>query len=380
MRATVDSIAVRLDQLASSPPGANDWEPQFFDLSNESHRQRLQDLIDRQPGIAVYDTIYQQLVGLLETRDPSRALSLEDRKAQVDAFLDGVPLTRHGRWVYFPWACRLLHILPENEFRELRTSSNRNKITAIEQDKLRDLRIGIVGLSIGHAAATTLALEEVGGYYHLADFDHLELSNMNRIRTGVHHLGVKKAHITAREIYEINPYAHVVIYPDGVTESNLDLFLTGGPFGKLDLVFEECDDIQIKFLVRERARSHRICVLMQTSDRGIMDIERFDNEPNRPVFHGLTGDVQTETLKGLSTYQKVPIFLNIISPSIQSNRQLASMVDIETTIKSWPQLASEVALGAAINTDTARRVALGQLTRSGRFSVDLARNYLRRAH
>jgi molybdopterin/thiamine biosynthesis adenylyltransferase len=366
-----DSPIERIQRLVSNTPGADEWHPILFDLSDAEQRQRLAELIEREPGVAAYDTIYQQLIGLHEIRDPSCALCEEDRRRQIEAFLDGIPLAIYGRWVYYPWSRRLLHLLPEEEFRELRTSSNRNKITALEQQKVRDLRIGIVGLSVGHAAATTLALEEVGDYFQLADFDYLELSNMNRIRTGVHHLGVNKSYITAREIFEINPYAHVALFPDGVNERNVDQFLTGGPFGRLDLVFEECDDMQMKFLVRERARSHRICVLMQTSDRGFMDIERFDLEPDRPVFHGLTGNVRNETLKGLTTYEKVPIFLNIMAPSNQSSRLLASMVDIETTIKTWPQLASEVALGAAINTDTARRVALGQLIRSGRYCVDL---------
>jgi hypothetical protein len=26
---------------------------------------------------------------------------------------------------------------------------------------------------------------------------------------------------------------------------------------------------------------------METSDRGVLDVERFDLEPDRPIFHGL---------------------------------------------------------------------------------------------
>jgi hypothetical protein len=63
--------------------------------------------------------------------------------------------------------------------------------------------------------------------------------------------------------------------------------------------------------------------------------------------------------------------MRIIGRDTMSERMAASMIDVEASLPSWPQLASEVALGAALNVDTARRVALGELTRSGRFTVDL---------
>jgi nitroreductase len=49
----------------------------------------------------------------------------------------------------------------------------------------------------------------------------------------------------------------------------------------------------------------------------------------------------------------------------------ASLVDVETSLKTWPQLASAVALGGGLNTDVARRVALGGFRGSGRYYVDL---------
>ena len=102
-----------------------------------------------------------------------------------------------------------------------------------------------------------------------------------------------------------------------------------------------------------------------------MDFERFDLEPDRPIFHGLVGDVKATDLKGLTTYEKVPIVLKIMDQNEVSDRMAASMVDIETTLKSWPQLASEVSLGAGININIARRIALKQLNISGRFYVDI---------
>lgn len=328
----------------------------------------LRALLDTGAVYEVVDTLVEQVRGLLETRDPGL---LGDALAQAVAHHIGDSPDRYGVWVFYPWSGRLVHTLPEDEFRELRTSRNRNKITEAEQERLRALRIGIVGLSIGQAAAVTLTLEEVGGFLALADFDHLELSNLNRLRAGIHGLGVNKAVLAAREVLEINPYARLALFRDGITDDNIDAFLTHG--GRpLDLVYEECDDLHSKILVRERARHHGIPVLMETSDRGLMDIERFDLDPERPLFHGLAGDVKAEGLKDLTNYEKVPLVMRIIGRDAMSARMAASMVDIDASLKGWPQLASEVALGAGINVDTARRIALGELTCSGRFYVDIA--------
>ncbi len=110
---------------------------------------------------------------------------------------------------------------------------------------------------------------------------------------------------------------------------------------------------------------------METSDRGMIDVERFDREPERPLFHGLVGDLDPDKLGGMTTYEKVPIVLDIIGAETMSRRMAASLVDIDASIKTWPQLASAVSLGGAINTDVARRIALGTMTTSGRYFVDV---------
>jgi nitroreductase len=50
---------------------------------------------------------------------------------------------------------------------------------------------------------------------------------------------------------------------------------------------EECDDLYLKIALREYARKKRVPVLMETSDRGLLEIERFDLEPERGILHGL---------------------------------------------------------------------------------------------
>jgi molybdopterin/thiamine biosynthesis adenylyltransferase len=314
-----------------------------------------------------HDTLWSQLEELVETRAPDRRLPREEIARLARAHAGDEPAS-HGTWVYYPWSRRLVHVLPECEYEELRTSRNRNKITRGEQTRLAKLRVGIVGLSVGQSTAVTLALEGVGGVFRLADFDTLTLSNMNRLRAGVHEIGVLKAVLVAREILEINPYARVEVFGRGIADDTLVEFFSDSE--PLDLLFEECDDLKMKFRLRQEARTRGVPVLMETSDRGMLDIERFDREPARPLFHSLVAELDPERLAGMTTFEKVPVVLDILGAKTMSRRMAASLVDIDATLKTWPQLASAVALGGAINADAARRIALGKLTRSGRFFVD----------
>ncbi|WP_394850105.1 Rv1355c family protein [Pendulispora brunnea] len=338
---------------------SSDWKPDRYEAGAELTRLRSTG------HVLVHDAIDLQLADLMQLRSPSRKLGEDELRRRIEAHLGGTQPEAYGAWFLYPWSRSLVHVLPPAEFRELRTGVNRHKITAAEQERLARFTIGVVGLSVGQSTAVTLALEGIGGTLRLADFDHLTLANMNRLRASVQGLGVNKAVLTARTIFEFDPYANVAIFPEGVTDDNIEAFLEG-----LDLVFEECDDLRMKVRLRERARARRIPVIMGTSDRGLLDVERFDREPDRPLFHGMTGPLDGEKLDGLTAYEKLPIAFAIVGRTL-SKRVAVSFLDVGTSIGTWPQLASAVALNSAVNADAARRILLGQFTESGRFFVDL---------
>ena len=345
------------------------WRPVIFDAATEIAMAAVQELLRSGDVAFVHDDIVAQLRELISVRQPKRRWSTAELDAAVGFHLGERHPQRYGTWVYYPWSRRLVHLLPRSEFREVRTDRNRYKICPEEQARLASFHIGVVGLSVGNAAVVTLALEGIGGAFTLADFDQLSLSNLNRLRGGVHDIGIDKTVLAARQLFEIDPWLDVRLHRDGVRADTIDDFLLGG--GRLDLVVEECDDLLAKVMVRERARHHRIPVLMDTSDRGLLDVERFDLEPDRPVLHGLVGPVRAEELRGMTTKDKVPIVLAIIDEQRMSTPMAASLPEIETTIGSWPQLASGVALGGALVADTARRMLLGEHTESGRYYVDI---------
>ncbi len=316
-----------------------------------------------------HDTLTQQVRELMVVRHPRRTQSEAELDVVIQTYLGGRSLAEYGRWVFYPWSGRLVRVLERNEFREVRLSRNAYKITPEEQSRLESCVIGVVGLSVGNSIARTLALEGVGTLV-LADFDSLDLSNLNRLHAGVHELGQNKAVLAARQILELDPYIDVHVLLDGVTEFNVTTFLDGPP--KLDLVVEECDSLEVKFLVREQARARRIPVLMETSDRGLVDIERFDQEPARPLLHGLLHGYDWTKLRGLTTEQKVGPVLEILGAGSISARMAASLIEVKRTLATWPQLGSDVTLGGATIACAARRIITGQPLASGRRYVDLA--------
>jgi ThiF family len=271
------------------------------------------------------------------------------------------------RWAYYPWRRCVVHILGPEAFNRLRLDRNRNLISADEQRRLSRLRIGVVGLSVGHAIAYNLAVEGLCGEIRLTDFDELELANLNRVPGTVFDLGLNKAVVAARRISEIDPYLNVRIDRSGAVQESIDEFLDG-----LDVVVEECDSLDAKVLVREAARARRLPVVMTTGDRGLLDVERFDLEPSRPILHGLLGNIAARDLAGLTSKDKVPHVLRILDAPQLSARMAASLVEVGKTLTTWPQLAAEVVLGATVVANAVRRIGLGEPMPSGRVRVDVA--------
>jgi molybdopterin/thiamine biosynthesis adenylyltransferase/nitroreductase len=342
------------------------FKPYIFSATNK----HIFDKIVAYKHVTIYDTLNSQLQELIKTFNPSVKLSEPETEQYILDYIHPLPVTDYGNWVYYPWSNRLVRTLPEQEFVKVRTSRNQYKITPDEQLLLQQKKIGIIGLSVGQSVAVTIALERISGKIYLADFDTLELNNLNRIRTGIHNIGIPKVISVAREIAEIDPYISVTCYPLGITENNIEDFFYEG--GKMDLLIEESDGFDIKIISRFEARKHGIPVLMEASDKCMVDVERFDLEPQRPILHGLVEHLNVEKLKQLvTTEDKIPYMMDVLGIDTVSTRLKASMIEIDQTINTWPQLASAVTMGGGITADVARRILLGQFNDSGRYYVDI---------
>ena len=325
------------------------WQPLVLDVTRRTDREVLQ-VLRANDAIQFVDRLSAQRDQLGATLPaPSSSLIKEE-----------------SRWVYYPWRRATVRLLGPRSFAFLRLDRNRNKLTREEQARLRTLRIGVVGVSTGNSVAHVLAMEGLAGELRLADFDTVDVSNLNRLPASVLDLGVNKAVVGARRITETDPYLRVVAFTEGLRPDNLAEFLDG-----LDVVIEECDSLDMKFLVREAARERRIPVIMETSDRGILDVERFDLEPTRPIFHGIFGDLDATRLAGLSTLEKGPYVARLVGPRDASSRAAATFLEVGQTITGWPQLASEVSLGAAAVATAVRRLGTTGDLPSGRVRIDV---------
>lgn len=364
MQEKIDSFLAKTQTLATV------CYPTIYRAADPKSKQELEKLLSAGGELFVHDSLLGQLQELVKVRNPARLFMANELTEAAKAHTGKSSWIEYGAWVYYPWSKRLVHILDEAEFVEVRTSRNQYKIKPAEEESLAAKKVGVIGLSVGQSAAVTMAMERIFGEIRLADFDVLELSNYNRIRSGVHNLNVPKVVSVAREIAEIDPYLKVTCYAEGITESNIDDFLQKG--GKLDLLLDECDGLEIKILCRQRARRLGIPVVMETSDRGMIDVERFDLEPGRSILHGLIDHLDLDKVKEAKTNEeKIPFILPMVGFESISARLKESLPEVGKSISTWPQLASAVALGGGIATDVARRILLGSFTDSGRYYVDV---------
>lgn len=367
-------LTTDMPTIAGQPDSADTpkhpWKPVLYRPQNAAERQELDALLSQDGPIHVHDQIMSQLRELMKVRNPGLKAGPEQFGDLVLHHLDGSDPRDYGVWAYYPWNRTLVHLLDEEEFIEVRTNRNMLKITAAERDVLRSKKIGIAGLSVGHSIALTLATERTCGELRLADFDELELSNLNRIRSTLTNMGLPKVILAAREIAEIDPYISIRIFPEGLQPGNMDAFFSEG--GDLDLFVEVCDSLDVKLESRLTARRLRIPVVMDTNDRGMLDVERFDLEPGRRLFHGLLDNFSgPDGIVKVTPENRGEILMALVSFGSLSERMKRSMAEIGKTISTWPQLASSVILGGAITTDISRKILLGQHSGSGRYYVDL---------
>lgn len=356
--------------LSASAPDRDNHRPTIFRPADPLDRARLEDLLKTRPRTVVHDELHAQLGELIRVLHPSQRFSKEELDQAIADHLGGSPPHEYGVWVHYPWADRLVHLLDEAEFARVRTDRNRNKITSEEQALLATKKVGVIGLSVGQSVCMAMAMERSFGELRIADFDTLDLSNLNRIRSSTYALGHAKTVNVAREVAELDPFLRVVVFPNGATKENLNDFLTGS--GALDVLIEECDSVDIKLRARQQAREHRIPVIMDTSDRGMIDIERFDLEPTRPLLHGLLeGTDMTVLERPMTNAEKLPFMARIVGLETISERMRASLPELGKTILTWPQLASAVVLGGAVVAELTRRLLLGAPIASQRKWLDL---------
>ncbi|MFN8571457.1 MAG: ThiF family adenylyltransferase [Gemmatimonadaceae bacterium] len=348
-------LASFLEQLVHPTVAPDEsWQPYVFTVrSGEMPALRAACLAHH---LQLIDTFERQLADLAIIRFPGSG-SL----AQRQSFVAGVSAPRQpaeplpGQWVYFPWLAQVVHTLDADDYFDLITDRNRDKITAEEQRSLRTRTVGVIGLSVGGEAAVTLAQEHLCGHLVIADFDRLDLSNLNRLNAGIDELGVLKTTIVARRIARIDPFLRVTVWPQGVADNTIETFLDG-----LDLLVEECDSLAVKFDLRQAARARRLNVVYAADERGFLSVEPYAHSPELAEFHGV---VATRPLPK-EHFPTPAAFMRALTEWVGgwdgiSERSRRTLPRIGDTHSGYPQLAGEARFAAGQVAHVARRLLLG---------------------
>ena len=344
---------------------AESWRPRIIRLERaEGDRFRI---YCQERRLSLIDTIDRQLMDLATVRVPDA--SSEARHRFVADALGG-PGGRMavGNWVYLPWEAKAVHLLEQDDYFEVITNRNRDKITRDEQRLLRTKRIGVLGLSVGGEAAVTVAQEHLCGQIVLADFDRLDLSNLNRLHAGFDEVGHKKAMIVARRIAKIDPYLTVTLFEDGITSENLGAFVEG-----LDLLIEECDSLPVKRDVRLTARARGVNLVYAADERGFLSVEPYANWPELGPFHGRLSEPQPPR----EAFADPRTFFRALTEWLGgwdnvSERSRRSLERVGETLCGYPQLASEARYAAGQLGHVGRRLLLGERVAPFVGNVDLA--------
>lgn len=309
------------------------------------------------------DIYNSQLTELFEIQNATLAHKPEFQPA-VEKFIaerSAPQAELRGNYVYYPWSGLLLHTVSEKEQNTLRTNRAHNLVTDEEQRHLGQFTAGVAGLSFGNGIALALAYSGASDTIKIADKDIFETTNLNRVRVGLSSVGELKTVVTAREIYEINPYANIKVFSDGLTDDNLDTFINGE--SKLNIVFDVVDDFAMKVKIRLAAREAKIPVVMLTSleDSILVDVERYDLDPTAEIFHGLLGDVTDDLLtKKMSEQERARYAMQIVGPEHVSYRNLSSLADIGEKLVSRPHLYSTVSIVCGLAAYITKRIVIGE--------------------
>jgi hypothetical protein len=139
----------RVVTVNAAGDGAGEFRPRLFHERQADERPIL-----AEPCAAVVDQL-----------PPQRA-----ELSQLWPIRDTGAVDEPVHWAYYPWRRAVMSILGRDASRLLRLDRNRYKIAQKER-RLGRLTIGVLGLSVGHPIAHTLALEGLCGEIRIAGYD-----------------------------------------------------------------------------------------------------------------------------------------------------------------------------------------------------------------
>ena len=126
----------------------------------------------------------------------------------------------------------------------------------------------------------------------------------------------------------------------------------------------------MKILIRKEAQELKIPVVMLTSigDSVMIDVERYDLEPEVKIFNGLVDEKDIEDIlsKKVSKEEVNKYVVSIVGSQNIPEKVKDSLKEIGKTLSGRPQLMSTVTVASGLAVFIARKIALGEKVPSGR--------------
>lgn len=273
-------------------------------------------------------------------------------------------------FIHYPWKSVIVKTVPEDTYFKLRTARNRYIISDQEQDSYRKMHVAIAGLSVGSAILSSIVINGGCKKMKIADFDTAEITNLNRMRANLTDIGQNKTLIAAREVLELDPYAELELWGDGISKDTINKFILDP---RVDVFIDEMDSLDLKIAARFACREAGIPVLMATDngDGIILDVERYDLDKTQPIFHGLLGDVKMDDFENLDYKMWLQLATKIVGPSYLTERMQDSLSVIGRNISSVPQLGTTANIAGAAISFCLRRLCVDLPLNSGRYTLSL---------
>jgi molybdopterin/thiamine biosynthesis adenylyltransferase len=328
-------------------------------------------------AIETFDVVPLLLRELTIIRNPSLKFSSEEKIAAAAETLKKRLRKKDIVYALYSWKNSAVRLLAEELFFEIKTNRNRNIITKSEQLLFRNANIALAGLSIGSHILFALALCGGPKKVKIADPDHIELSNLNRLDAALQSINTGKATHAARHILELDPYLKITTYSNGISVRNIEAFVLKP---RIDVLVEETDDINLKIMARLFCKKARVPVVMVTNnaDDVILDVERFDLEPHRPIFHGKLGShTYDRPLKPGST-EWIEVARKILGDRVLKPRVIASLSKIGTELAGVPQLGSTAYSAGGLAASAIRKIIVDRKLSSGRYFFSMTKQAARR--
>ena len=236
----------------------------------------------------------------------------------------------------------------------LRAAFSRNigLLSEAQQERLLSSRVAVAGAG-GVGGLHILALARLGvGNFTIADFDTFDVVNINRQFGAMSStIGKPKVEVLARMTRDINPYADVRVFGEGINAENLDAFLQGA-----DVYVDGIDffEIEIRRLIFNRCRALGIPALTSAPLGFGATLQVF-------VPGGMGFDEYFGIRDGMGHWEMVAAFAAGLAPRPYHLKYL-DMSKVSMAKKRGPAVAPACTLAAALIATEVAKIVTGNGT------------------